>query len=123
AHAMTDVTGFGLAGHLMEMLDASNCAATLQMSEIPTLPGAEALSAAGHASSIAPANRAALLGRITGPVTPRTALLYDPQTSGGLLAAVPADLAQTILNALKISDPEAAIIGHFTEGPPHVTTR
>jgi selenide,water dikinase len=122
AHAMTDVTGFGLAGHLMEMLDASNCAATLHLSQIPTLGGAEALAAAGHASSIAPANRAAILGRITGPVTPKTALLYDPQTSGALLAAVPTDKAETLLNALRLTDPQAAIIGQTTPGPPRITT-
>ena len=122
AHAMTDVTGFGLAGHLMEILSASTCAATLRLADIPTLPGAEILAAAGHASSIAPANRAALLGRITGPVTAKTALLYDPQTSGGLLAAVPANLAAALLKALQDTDPEAAIIGQITAGEPMITT-
>ena len=122
AHAMTDVTGFGLAGHLMEILDASGCAANLTLADVPTLPGAEALAAAGHASSIAPANRAALLGRITGPVTAKTALLYDPQTSGGLLAAVPAEQARTLLLTLHQTDPAAAIIGQITAGTPRFTT-
>ncbi len=122
ANAMTDITGFGLAGHLMEILDASACAATLTLSAVPTLPGSEALATAGHASVIAPANRAALLGRITGQVTSVTALLYDPQTGGGLLAAVPAVQAATLLTELRASDPEAAIIGHITQGPPHITT-
>ncbi len=122
ANAMTDVTGFGLAGHLMEILDASSCGATLRLSQIPTLPGADSLASAGHASSIAPANRAAVLRRITGPVTAKTALLYDPQTSGGLLATVPAELAETLLTALQETDPETAIIGHISVGEPRITT-
>lgn len=122
ATAMTDVTGFGLAGHLMELLDASGAAASLSLAAIPTLPGAEALAAQGHASTIAPANRAALIGRLTGPVTAKTALLYDPQTSGGLLASLPADKAEAVLQNLRDSDPEAAIIGHITPGPPHIAT-
>ena len=117
ANAMTDVTGFGLAGHLLEMLEASGCAATVSLSQLPSLPGAVELAAAGHASSIAPQNRAALLGRVTGQTGPRTALLYDPQTGGGLLAAVPADQAQALLAALRVCDPEAAIIGHVMAGP------
>ena len=117
ARAMTDVTGFGLLGHLMEILQASNCAATLQASQIPLLLGAAALAAAGHASSIAPANRAALLGRVTGKPSP---LLYDPQTAGGLLAVVPADLADFLLTRLRVSDPDAAMIGQITAGTPSV---
>ena len=119
AHAMTDVTGFGLAGHLIEILTASHCAATLILSQIPMLQGAVELAAAGHASSIAPANRAAVLGRITGPTSP---LLYDPQTGGGLLAAVPEGQAQSLLAQLRRTDPDAAIIGHITAGPAQITT-
>ena len=118
ARAMTDITGFGLLGHLMEVLEASDCAAVLLASRIPLLPGAAGLAAAGHASTIAPANRSALLGRVTGAASP---LLYDPQTGGGLLAVVPADLAQFLLNRLRASDPESALIGHITEGPPGIT--
>jgi selenide, water dikinase len=121
AHAMTDVTGFGLAGHLIEMLEASGCAATLLQSQIPCLPGAVELAAAGHASSIAPANRAALIGRVTGQSGPATPLLYDPQTGGGLLAAVPSDQVPGLLAALRACDPQAALIGHITAGDPHIT--
>lgn len=117
AHAMTDITGFGLAGHLLEMLDASACAATVRLATLPLLPGAAAF-ATTVASSLAPANRAALLGRITGPDTP---LLYDPQTSGGLLAAVPADQAARIMTGLTTAGYTAAIIGQITEGTPHLT--
>ena len=122
AQAMTDVTGFGLAGHLIDMLIAADCAATLSVRSIPLLPGAMALSAAGHESSIAPANRAALSGRISGAGDTRTALLFDPQTCGGLLAAVPADQAADLLAALHhAGDPDAALIGHLTRGAPHIT--
>ena len=120
SRAMTDVTGFGLAGHLMEMLAASGLAATLNLRQIPCLPGAVDLAAAGHASSLMPANRAAVLARMSGAQGPASPLLFDPQTAGGLLAAVPADQAQAVLDALRASDPEAALIGHLTPGQPHI---
>jgi len=111
------VTGFGLAGHLLEILDASDTAATLHSAAIPTLPGALALAAVGQTSSLAPANRAATIGRISGTDSPLKALLYDPQTAGGLLAAVPADIAETLLKYI----PGAALIGEITAGPPRIT--
>lgn len=121
ARAMTDVTGFGLAGHLLEMLEASGCAATLDLAALPLLPGAEALAAQGIASSIAPANRAAVDWRLTAPPTARTALLFDPQTAGPLLAAIPAAQAEKTLAALHATGEAATIIGHVTEGTPHLT--
>jgi selenide,water dikinase len=117
AHAMTDVTGFGLAGHLLEILDASGMAATLETNSIPTLPAALNLATAGIASSLAPSNRAASIGRVTGAKTPIKALLYDPQTAGGLLAIVPAAHADALIAAL----PGAAIIGEITAGTPQIT--
>ncbi|NEY91495.1 selenide, water dikinase SelD [Tabrizicola oligotrophica] len=118
AHAMTDVTGFGLAGHLLEICAASGCGATLRLADLPLLPAAEALAAAGEASSLAPANRAACLGRISGPLTtPRAALIFDPQTCGGLLAAVPAKAAPALLAAV----PAARAIGEITAGPARIT--
>jgi selenide, water dikinase len=117
AQAMTDITGFGLAGHLLEILQASNCAATLSLAKIPLLPGAEALAAAGHASSLASANRAATTPFMQYPETPAAALLFDPQTAGGLLAAVPADHADAILKAL---GNHASIIGTISDGPPMI---
>jgi selenide,water dikinase len=114
---MTDVTGFGLAGHLLEMLEGAGLGATLQLDAVPVLNGAEELAAMGIASSIAPANRALCLGRIAAPNTPRAALLYDPQTAGGLLATVPAAQAQRLLDALVAASETAAIIGHVGAGP------
>ena len=103
--ACTDITGFGLAGHLQEMLDASNVAAILRLDAIPVLPGARALAAHGIESTLAPANR-----RILGD-TPDTALLVDPQTSGGLLFGLPPNRAAACLQALRDNGVNAAIIG------------
>lgn len=121
AHAMTDVTGFGLAGHLLEMLDASATAATIQLSQIPLMPGALELSEAGHGSSLLPANAAATSWRMTAPPDARVALLNDPQTAGGLLAAVPGDMAKAFLAALHLKGHQAAIIGEVIKGAPHLT--
>ena len=94
ATAMTDVTGFGLAGHLLEMLDASQVDATIALDALPILAGATELVEAGVESTLAPANRH-VESRVSIADSlakdPRTALLFDPQTSGGLLIAGPAD--------------------------------
>lgn len=120
ATAMTDVTGFGLAGHLLEVLEASGCAAVLDVSTLPILPGAETLAAAGIASTLAPANRLAAM-RMAFTESPRAALLFDPQTAGGLLAAVPEALAGTILAKLRDAGEPAAIIGRMVAGAPFLT--
>ena len=119
AHAMTDLTGFGLAGHLIEMMEASATAAELWLDRVPLMAGAEALALAGERSSLAPSNRAALVGRIRGEglATPRGALLFDPQTCGGLLACVPQDKAEALLAELRMAgDTSATIIGQVREG-------
>lgn len=103
--AGTDVTGFGLAGHLQEMLEASAAGAVLRLEAIPALPGARALAAHGIESTLAPENR-----RVLGDA-PNTELLVDPQTSGGLLLGLPASRAATCLQALWDSGISAAIIG------------
>jgi selenide, water dikinase len=103
--AGTDITGFGLAGHLQEMLEASSVAAVLRREAIPALPGARALAAHGIESTLAPDNR-----RVLGD-EPDTALLVDPQTSGGLLLGLPPSRAATCLQALCEGGINAAIIG------------
>jgi selenide,water dikinase len=103
--AGTDVTGFGLAGHLREMLNASGVAAVLRLDAIPVLPGARALAAHGIESTLAPANR-----RLLGD-GPDTALLVDPQTSGGLLLGFPPNRAVACLEVLRDHGLNAAIIG------------
>ncbi|MCB2117423.1 MAG: selenide, water dikinase SelD [Rhodobacteraceae bacterium] len=120
AHAMTDVTGFGLAGHLMAMLDASGTAARLSLAHVPVLRGAAALAAEGHGSTLLPANRA-VMARMFLSEGPRADLLFDPQTAGGLLAAVPPDGALDLVHRLRATGTAAAIIGEVTEGPPFLT--
>ncbi|NNK67890.1 MAG: selenide, water dikinase SelD [Rhodobacteraceae bacterium] len=122
AHAMTDVTGFGLAGHLMAICDASGVGATVSLSSIPTYAGAEALAAGGIRSTLYPENRKTA-DRMTfsDPGTARTALLFDPQTSGGLMAALPADAAKRALTAIRKAGHQAAIIGSITDTPPQIT--
>ena len=118
AHAMTDVTGFGLAGHLLNICEASHTAATLSIKDIPTLKGARTLAKTGIRSTLYPKNRALLPDL---PETPDTDLLFDPQTAGGLLAAVPAEKASTLLQNLQTAGYPAALIGQITSGPPGIT--
>ena len=108
ATACTDVTGFGLAGHLTEMLTASHMAAAIWPDQVPVLPGAIELAAQGIESTLASDNRRALPG-MDGEA--RTALLIDPQTSGGLLAGVAPSRAEACLNGLLAEGMQAAIIG------------
>jgi len=117
AHAMSDVTGFGLAGHLLEMVQAAGLGAQIDLAAVPLLPGAEAIAAAGHESSLAPANRAMVSFFTTFGESPHAALLFDPQTAGGLLAAVPRDQAAQILADLQAQGETAAIIGSVCPGP------
>lgn len=120
AHAMTDVTGFGLAGHLWGICRASGVAARLDSQAIPLMPGAEALTAAGVRSTIWTDNRAAV-PVFDGPDSPRTTLLFDPQTAGGMLAAVPGADADTLLARLRAAGLPAARIGDITDGPAAIT--
>ena len=99
--AMTDVTGFGLVGHLLEMLDGHG--ARLRLGKVPLLDGAGALAAAGLRSTLHPDNLRAGGPLVADPAlqgTARYALLFDPQTAGGLLAAVPAAAAEACERAL-----------------------
>lgn len=118
--ACTDVTGFGLLGHLGEMVAASpdNCRVTLKAAAIPALPGALALLSAGWASSLAPSNASALalLGErieLQGQSdAAHQALLIDPQTCGPLLAAIPGDqLAAALADLQHAGFGGAAVIG------------
>lgn len=108
ARAMSDVTGFGLAGHLAEML-GDGLTARLDHAALPVLDGAEGLAGQGVQSTLAPANRGALRAEWDGP---RAAVLVDPQTCGGLLAAVPAPQAAATLTQLHAARVPARIVGH-----------
>ncbi len=115
ATACTDLTGFGLLGHLVEMTRPSGVDAELQLSSLPVLDGAEDTAAAGILSSLQPANvrlRRALRNQEAFVAHPRYRLLFDPQTAGGLLASVPAARVDACLAALRAAGyPHAAAIG------------
>ena len=104
ATACTDLTGFGLLGHLVEMTRPSGVDAELNLSALPILEGAEETSAAGILSSLQPANvrlRRALRNQQEAVSHPRYALIFDPQTAGGLLASIPEERAEACLKALR----------------------
>ena len=115
ASAMTDVTGFGLLGHLSEMLDASELAASLDHVAIPLLDGAAELLEAGTHSSLQPMN-SRFGDRLSLPASALDATLagklFDPQTSGGLLAGIAAADTDACLKALHAAGYQhAAVIG------------
>ena len=104
ATACTDLTGFGLLGHLVEMTRPSGVDAELVMSALPLLDGAEECVAAGIVSSLQGANvrlRRALRNQEDFVKHPRYPLIFDPQTAGGLLASVPADQVEDCMLALR----------------------
>jgi selenide,water dikinase len=111
---VTDVTGFGLAGHLLEMLDASRVSARVSLGALPLLDGFAQLSAAGVRSSLDPANRAGdsrcRLDRPDLSSRPAFHALFDPQTSGGLLLSVPAPRAPAFLERLHGNGVRTAVI-------------
>jgi len=131
ATACTDVTGFGLLGHLLEMLEASRAPGPpgdepagvhieLDLAAVPVLDGAEELTARGVVSSLHPRNlhfRRCLQDLAAASKDPRYALLFDPQTAGGLLAAIPAAQAPACVQALRRRGyPRAALIGRAVPG-------
>ncbi len=115
ATACTDLTGFGLLGHLVEMTRPSGVDAELDLAALPVLDGAEETAAAGILSSLQPANvrlRRALRNQEAMREHPRYRLIFDPQTAGGLLASVPAARAAACLDALRAAGyAQAAVIG------------
>jgi len=115
ATACTDLTGFGLLGHLVEMTKPSGVDVELDLAALPVLEGAEDTSAAGILSSLQPANvrlRRALRNQQEASSHPRYALIFDPQTAGGLLASIPPARAQSCLTALRVLGyAHAAVIG------------
>jgi selenide,water dikinase len=112
ATACTDVTGFGLLGHLLEMLTASAADARLDPEAIPALDGALHLLADGIASSLHASNLASLAALVDAhPHSPLAGLLIDPQTAGGLLAGVPAERAADCLAELRRLGYRAMVIG------------
>jgi selenide, water dikinase len=111
AHAATDITGYGLLGHLREMVIASKVGARINTSAVPVLDGVIELCQAGHYPGGSKRNLAAVLPSLDGSVDDLTVqILADAQTSGGLLIAVDAEQAETLSNELG-----APVIGEVTD--------
>jgi len=119
AHAATDITGFGLVGHLIEMMRASDVDVTLAIERLPLLAGARETIAMGIFSSLQPQNvrlRRAIHDLESAARHPLYPILFDPQTAGGLLAAVPLARAQSCIDALAAAGyAEASAIGMVSE--------
>ncbi len=121
--AVTDVTGFGLAGHLAEMLEASGTGAEIEIGRIPRYAGTEACLASGMESTLAPSNREHLQKRWRVETAPgaKDSILYDPQTSGGLLAGVPPSRIDKVITELRHAGYErAACIGRVSDRKRHL---
>lgn len=116
ATAMTDITGFGLAGHLLEML-GEGLAARISLASLPVYAGAVAAMEAGIFSTMQAANRDLAKAHCAAPPAagPEAELLYDPQTCGGLLIALPAARADDALAQLLDSGHQAALVGEVWE--------
>lgn len=119
AHAATDITGFGLIGHLLEMLRASGVAAEIEAAAVPILPGVRTLIEQGYVPGGTKRNYADAEGSVTWDAAvdevTRT-LLCDAQTSGGLLISVAPARAHELVDALRREGHEAGLIGNVVEG-------
>ena len=120
-HAITDVTGFGLLGHLMEVCRGSGLKAELRYSEVPVLSAAQHLAEQGYATGASDRNWESCAGQVS---LPRDAplwqrkLLTDPQTSGGLLVACAPDSARAVLDVFAQQGfKHARVIGTLDAGP------
>jgi selenide, water dikinase len=125
-HAMTDVTGFGLMGHGREMAMASGVTLEITTAQVPRLEGAIEAIALGAVPAGLLAHRefAQCVVRENGNLDEYERLLmYDPQTSGGLLVSVSTETAQTLLQALSGAGLPARIIGAVTAGKPGIVLR
>ena len=117
-HSCTDVTGFGLMGHSYEMAQGSNCTIHIEVAKVPYHAEALELASMGLIPAGAYRNRAYAEAGVLVQGNIRLAMqdiLYDPQTSGGLLFAIPEAEAESCLAQLKQTIPAAAIIGYVTE--------
>jgi len=123
-HALTDVTGFALLGHLLEICRGSGLAAELRFADVPVLPAAATLAQAGFATGAATRNWTSYGHEVALPAGMpewQRKLLCDPQTSGGLLAACAPQSAEAVLQLFRNAGfQQAAIIGTMQAGVPGV---
>jgi selenide,water dikinase len=113
AKAATDITGFGLAGHACEMAQSSEVTLAIDLPRLPLLAGAEALARQGNKTRASATNRAFTesMTKFEGPNDPlRLEFVFDAQTSGGLLIAVPADRAGELIERAQADGAEATCV-------------
>ena len=124
-HALTDITGFGLLGHLLEVCRGAKLSAVLDMARIPMLAEVEKLATAGYITGASARNWMAYGEDVAldTAITPmQRALLTDPQTSGGLLVACDPASVTEVLDAFRAEDfTAAAVIGRLESGPARVS--
>jgi selenide,water dikinase len=118
-HAVTDVTGYGLAGHGWEIAERSGVTLVVDTSALPLYPGALDIATSGHRTGGDPRNRLYVGDHLTATADEaHVALCMDPQTSGGLLAAVPQATADVL-----IASGAWTAVGHFAPGGPALEIR
>jgi selenide, water dikinase len=126
-HALTDVTGFGLLGHLLEICKGSGLAAQLRMADIPILPAAQPAAEAGHVTGASARNWSSFGAEVDLPAEMaqwQRNLLTDPQTSGGLLVACAPESAQAVLDIFaRAGFAQAGVIGALSAGSPRIVVR
>ena len=115
AHAVTDVTGYGLAGHASEMADGAGLTLEIDVASLPTIPGVEAVAIPRNFTRGTASNKAFLEGRISveaGVDLARLEFAFDPQTSGGLLVAInPSRLDAFLAELRRRGALAAAVVG------------
>ena len=119
ANSMTDITGFGLGGHLLNIVSKSNVGAKLYLDQIPVYPGANDLIAKDIRSSIFE-NNYMYSERMIIKTIANTDILFDPQTSGPLLATVPKSKVKGIITSGEKLGFECKVIGELTNGKPFI---
>ena len=123
-HAITDVTGFGLLGHALEVARGSKLKVTIEAAKVPLLPLTADLAQSGHVTGASGRNWASFGAEIALPASMpewQRNILCDPQTSGGLLVSVARDRAEAVLAAIRNAGfAHAAIVGHAEPGQPGI---
>lgn len=125
-HALTDITGYGLLGHLMEVCRGSGLAARVDFDRVPILSAARHLAEAGYATGASERNWASCREAVEMPAGPewRTKILTDPQTSGGLLVACSPESAPDVLAIFREEGFQyASQIGTLETGSPRIIVR
>jgi len=119
AHAATDITGFGLLGHGLEMAERSGVGLVIDIARLPLLPGARSYAERGCAPGGTGRNREAYADRVAGLASLSatwSAILFDPQTSGGLLIAVPPARLAKLQTELAARGAAGTVIGGVVDG-------